>query len=129
MEQFPLTTAGVAGWQTWLYALDPEVIAQEADDAEYNFKAWVNDRFELSAGQAAYLDGLDETLTARWGENVAFFVLHRLPIELAKPEESPEAKSSKLILSEEELQTLQGQQRTSADGVAFTGVLRFSITY
>lgn len=127
MGTFPLTTAGAADWQTALYASPAAVVEQEAADAESNFKIWLNGRFELAADQEAYLDGIANDLTQHWGVSVAFFIRHRLPIELIKPEQTPVARSSKLVLSEEELKALEESLRASSG--AFEGVLRFRITY
>lgn len=129
MERFPLTAAGAVLWQTWLYAQTLEVIQQEANDAEDDFKGLVERRFDINPGQVAYLEGLADALTDQWGASVAFFINHRLPIELIKPEESPEVRSSKLILSKEELRTLAPTMRTQVDGPTFEGVLQFHITY
>ncbi len=129
MERVPLTTAGAVLWQTWLRAQAPHVIQQEADDAEDDFKGLVNRRFELNPGQVAYLEGLPDALTDEWGASVSFFIRHGLPIELIKPDESPEVRSSKLILSEEELRTLMPTAARTAETNGFEGVLRFRITY
>jgi len=127
METFPFTTAGAAAWQSALYASPAPVIAQEAEDVEADFKGWVGGRFELDAEQSAYLNGLDDGLTQHWGASVAFFIRHRLPIEMVKPETAPAVRSNKLVLSEEELRELEGTRQVS--GAIFEGVLRFRITY
>ena len=128
METFPLTTVGVAAWQAKLYQSAVSVIEQEAADAATNFKDWLSGRFDLRADQMTYLSDIDDNLTQHWGSNVAFFIRRRLPIEFIKPEETPAVRSSKLVLSEEELRELEEGARVSAERT-FEGVLRFRITY
>ncbi|WP_257669422.1 hypothetical protein [Parapedobacter tibetensis] len=127
MDQYPFTTAGVKAWQLDLHAAPDDVIEEEAGDAESNMKGWLMERFSLTQDQQDYLVALDNALTQHWGESIAYFIRCRLPIELNKPDVIPEVRSSKLVLSDEELETLEGATKLTA--AAMKGRLRFTITY
>ncbi len=129
MGPFHPTPEDFAEWQDELNGSPATVIEQEAVAVETNPKAWFLDRFITTPEQEAFIVSQDDTLAQYWGASIAFFIRHGLPIELVKPAEKPAVRSSKLILSEEELRQLAPTAaRTDADA-QLDGILRFIITY
>ena len=85
MEKFPLTTAGAAALIAKLYALPDAQLQIEALSAHANFGEWLLQKFQLETSQVAFLSGMSLPYLNYMGAQVAYAMLHRLPIQLLKP--------------------------------------------
>lgn len=98
-KRYLFTAADVQQWLNDLYASSQQVIDDELDYILHDFIAWLIERFGLDEAQQEYLDTIDDSLLDHWAELVCFAVLHRLPITLEKPAETPAVRSTKLVLT------------------------------
>lgn len=131
-KRYLFTAAGVQEWLTDLYASDQQTIDDELDYILHDFIAWLIERFGLDEAQQDYLDTIDDGLLDHWSELICFAVLHRLPITLEKPEETPAVRSTKLVLTRSQSSNAattvsRGPGKTYQGNVS--GDLTFTIVY
>lgn len=96
MQKKPFSQPGFELLQTELYALDDVLLQLEADAIAINFKAWMNQHFELSVKQLTFLNLIDQKAVYFLEMQTSFAVANRLPITLQKTEDDDE-KTGKVI--------------------------------
>lgn len=84
MAKQPLTTIGVQAKQTELFALAQPQLDVEANALIANFRAWIDNHFELSTEESGYLISADEDFIRLLSSVVFVAVRNRLPIDFTK---------------------------------------------
>jgi hypothetical protein len=128
MEKVNFTDAGLQQLLQELYLLAPPQLQQEALIIQSDLRLWLKDHFIFNPSQLEDLDNMDTAFLEDIGIQLAYFVLHRLPITLNK------AEAPASLRKEDRGKLYRNEQKTATSYLANTGqsitqTLSFSIEY
>jgi len=84
MAKQPLTTAGVAAKRIELFALSQAALDNQSLSLATNFKAWINDNFELTAQEQNFLNTANDDFIRKLSSIIFVATRNRIPFDFTK---------------------------------------------
>lgn len=84
-----LSQSDISALTSTLYALPDSLLVAEADHIAADFRTWLNDNFNLTTEQVAYIDTYPELVNRFYGYLFAATFLSRGQITFASPPDNP----------------------------------------
>lgn len=84
MAKQPLTTAGVSAKQSELFILGQAALDNQSFSLATNFKAWMNDNFELTTQEQNFLNTANDAFIRKLSSIIFVAVRNRIPFDFTK---------------------------------------------
>ncbi|UCS94338.1 hypothetical protein KZP23_04730 [Echinicola marina] len=91
-----------------LYALNDELLLEEAQQVCSDFKSWLTNKFTVTDQQMEYLDGVPEKVLFMWGAQLAALLVARTQIEIFGPPQTFRTKQTDME-SQSKIRHIPGQ--------------------
>ncbi len=123
MIKVPLSQEGITQLETNLYALSDPALFAESEAAHQDFVSWVDGHITLTAGQLAWLGGIDPLFLKLLGIKTAIALRNKLTLKIKLP--SASATGGKWIMDKDPITP----KWVDPGIILATGALSFELGY